>query len=167
MLTYELSGQPDEADASYEQGLPLYDSWEFGRSASVWIRLGRGVEVGVEDVAAEFVQFADPALEREEARSLLSGAAAHPDYASPVRRVSLAVWAAHHDDTPQALRLLEDATTAQPLLTYFLWLPVFDEVRQRSEFKDLLVKLGLPEYWDATSWPDVCRRLGRRDFTCD
>jgi hypothetical protein len=51
-------------------------------------------------------------------------------------------------------------------LAYLAWLPVFDEVRQMPEFKDLLREVGLVEYWDETSWPDVCHRVGENDFVC-
>jgi hypothetical protein len=34
------------------------------------------------------------------------------------------------------------------------------------EFKELLVKRGLVDYWRATGWPDVCRPIGENDFDC-
>jgi hypothetical protein len=32
-------------------------------------------------------------------------------------------------------------------------------VRTHQKFGEVLAQLGLVEYWDATSWPDACRRL--------
>ena len=49
---------------------------------------------------------------------------------------------------------------------FLVWLPVFEEVRELPEFKDLLLDMGLVEYWQTHGWPDVCNPLGEEDFSC-
>lgn len=47
-----------------------------------------------------------------------------------------------------------------------IWRPHFVAHANDPRFKELLIRLELPRYWDATSWPSVCRREGE-DFSCD
>jgi DNA-binding winged helix-turn-helix (wHTH) protein/TolB-like protein len=168
MLSQELSGQPNEADDLYEHGQSLFDSWSFGRSMSVWIRLGReGESFSVEDISERFVQVVDPAFEPKERLARLHRAATQPEYADPAAKGYLATFAASLNDTQLASDLLGEAMTEQALLAYLAWLPVFDEVRQAPGFKPLLEKVGLVDYWRKTGWPDVCHAVGPSDFACD
>jgi hypothetical protein len=47
-----------------------------------------------------------------------------------------------------------------------LWRPHFQAHAGDPRYKEIVTLLKLPDYWDQTSWPPVCRRAGR-DFTCD
>jgi TolB-like protein/Tfp pilus assembly protein PilF len=49
----------------------------------------------------------------------------------------------------------------------FFWHPVYAPVRKSEEFKNLVRKAGLVEYWRAKGWPDLCRPIGADDFVCD
>lgn len=168
ILSLELSGQPEAADDRYEFGRLAHGSWDFGRNVSTWIRLGReGESVSPVDVEQPYRQFLDPALEPEHRLALLQRAATGAEYSAPMKKGYLAVLAANLNDTRLASTLLEEAVTGDALLAYLAWLPVFDDVRQMPEFKALLEKLGLVEYWRKKGWPDVCRRVGQNDFACD
>jgi DNA-binding winged helix-turn-helix (wHTH) protein/TolB-like protein len=169
IVSLELSGQPKAADDHYERGRLIHRSWPFGRSVSTWIRLGReGESVSPEDVGEPYRQFLAPALEPKERLALLEHAATQEAYAAPAMQGNLAVLAASFNDTRLASTLLEEAVTEDPLLAYLAWLPVFEKVRQTPEFKGLLEKVGLVEYWRKTGWPDeVCHAVGQNDFACD
>ena len=39
--------------------------------------------------------------------------------------------------------------------------------RQDQRFKDLLMELGLVDYYRENGWPDYCRPVGDEDFECD
>ena len=39
-----------------------------------------------------------------------------------------------------------------------LWSPIYAPFRQHRRFGEYLELLNLPEYWDQTSWPDLCQR---------
>jgi DNA-binding winged helix-turn-helix (wHTH) protein/TolB-like protein/tetratricopeptide (TPR) repeat protein len=166
MLSHEMAGQPNEADAVYDRWLRDV-SLGFSTGAWAWIQLGRGKVVAADRVGPLMAPFADPALEPADALGLIRSAAVEPQYSTPVARTNLAIWAAHFGRTDLAVSLLADATTEGPLLLYLAWLPVFEKARQTAEFKDLLDRVGLVDYWRATTWPDVCRPLGQSDFTCD
>ena len=46
------------------------------------------------------------------------------------------------------------------------WRPHFLAQAGDPRFQEIVAELGLPEYWDQTSWPRICRRTGV-DFSCD
>ena len=39
-----------------------------------------------------------------------------------------------------------------------LWSPIYVPFRQHPRFGEYLELLNLPEYWDQTSWPNLCQR---------
>jgi hypothetical protein len=78
-----------------------------------------------------------------------------------------AAWAAHYGDTELALRAAAGATEVRAHNVWFLWLPLFDEVRRSDGFEQLIVELGLLEFWRETQWPRACRAVGAADFTCE
>ena len=46
------------------------------------------------------------------------------------------------------------------------WRPHFVAQAGDPRYKQIVAMLKLPDYWDATSWPAMCRRAGS-DFSCD
>ncbi|MEJ2514363.1 MAG: hypothetical protein P8102_03955 [Gammaproteobacteria bacterium] len=44
--------------------------------------------------------------------------------------------------------------------------PMYASVRQADGFADLLDLIGLPDYWDATAWPEACARAADGDVRC-
>ncbi len=48
-----------------------------------------------------------------------------------------------------------------------LWEPTLAPVRKTERFKVLMRKAGLPAYWRARGWPDVCHPVGADDFACE
>jgi hypothetical protein len=38
------------------------------------------------------------------------------------------------------------------------WIPVFESLRQNPRYQEYLEKADIIQYWDATTWPDWCRR---------
>jgi TolB-like protein/Tfp pilus assembly protein PilF len=50
--------------------------------------------------------------------------------------------------------------------TRTLWRPHFMAQAGDPRYREIVAVLGLPEYWDQTSWPRICRRAGS-DFSCD
>jgi TolB-like protein/DNA-binding winged helix-turn-helix (wHTH) protein/Tfp pilus assembly protein PilF len=164
MLTHEMRGDSKAADAVYTESRQLFDEWR-GDGFRSWIRLGRGE---VEELTApdpQLVVFAQRG-DHVEGLALVSRLAEEPRYHAPAASVGLAVWAAHFGDAPFALTLLRRATSESAMLMYLAWLPVFEEVRQLPEFKDLLTEIGLVDYWRATGWPSVCRPGPHGEVVC-
>ena len=46
------------------------------------------------------------------------------------------------------------------------WRPHFLAQAGDPRYREIVAGLGLPEYWDQTSWPRICRRAGT-DLSCD
>lgn len=80
-------------------------------------------------------------------------------------------------EIPEALRFMTNTVhgmmrgidagyaPAAPFLTFYY--RDFAPVRKTQDFKDLLSKSGLVEYWRARGWPDMCRPVGADDFECN
>ncbi|MCJ7592157.1 MAG: hypothetical protein MUO51_12470 [Woeseiaceae bacterium] len=47
------------------------------------------------------------------------------------------------------------------------WLPMYSDFRQSHQFKDMLRKMGVYDYWLARGFPPQCRPVGNDDFECD
>jgi len=168
MLTHETLGNRADADAVYQQGQRLFASGAFwlGHAASRWIRLGRD-EVGpqfpplppIEGMNDLDEWVANPRVGLAALKTLV----ADPKNQTPVGFAEYAILAAYFDEPEYAVELLGQASG---LLMFLTWLPVFDEMRQLPEFKQLLLDIGLVEYWRTNGWPDVCRPTGQSDFVC-
>ena len=50
---------------------------------------------------------------------------------------------------------------------WFLWLPLFEDVRRAPAFKRFIEDSGLVDYWRLNEWPRACRAVGSDDFECD
>lgn len=170
MVTHEVLGNSEDADEIYAQGQRLYDAWFGSLIARPWLRLGRGEigpeygELAIRDPQGEIIVSAED--NPEEALESLARLAMGPDL-QPALVASLATWAAYFEDPELALRLLDAGVSesGSGLLMFLAWLPVFDEMRQMPALKDLLVDIGLVDFWRAAGWPDVCRPDGA-DFEC-
>ena len=47
------------------------------------------------------------------------------------------------------------------------WRSEYAAVRKTARFKALVRKMGLVDYWRATSWPDLCHPTTGDDFACN
>jgi len=74
----------------------------------------------------------------------------------------ISVFAAYFGNSTLALDTLSRSPDA-----YAIWTPYMADVRRQPGFKDLVRKLGLPEYWREFAWGDFCRPVGEDDFTCE
>jgi DNA-binding winged helix-turn-helix (wHTH) protein/TolB-like protein/tetratricopeptide (TPR) repeat protein len=80
----------------------------------------------------------------------------------------VASWANYFGDPELALEFFRRAPLeAQAILGVHLWLPLYAEMRKLPEFKDLVLDLGLVDYWRETNqWNDYCKPTGDGDFLC-
>ena len=51
--------------------------------------------------------------------------------------------------------------------TAYVWHASYAPVRKTEQFKSLMRKVGLVDYWRAKGWPDLCRPTTGDDFICD
>jgi len=69
----------------------------------------------------------------------------------------------------RALELSEhdaDAGDSIPGQDYRFWQPNFRAARKTAQFKALVRKIGLVDYWRAKGWPDFCHPTTGDDFEC-
>jgi TolB-like protein len=45
--------------------------------------------------------------------------------------------------------------------------PFMVSIRQTRRYKDLIIEVGLPDYWRQRGWSEFCRPLGDDDFECE
>jgi hypothetical protein len=53
-----------------------------------------------------------------------------------------------------------------PARNYGLWMPYMSEVRKLPGFKQLMIDIGLVDYWREYGWADLCQPVGAADFVC-
>ena len=51
--------------------------------------------------------------------------------------------------------------------TIDLWHQHYGPIRRHPVFKEVMVAIGLDEYWRARGFPPKCRALGDDDFECE
>ncbi|HEY8553264.1 MAG TPA: winged helix-turn-helix domain-containing protein [Burkholderiales bacterium] len=154
----EIVGDRAAVREAYEQGRAFSD-WPFGEYLMNYVRLGRGDTGALTDD-----RVAPPHFKPELGRlgSDAAGLAALRDWYEHLENPThnehtvAAAWAAHFGDVELALRAARGATQTRRHNVWFLWLPLFDDVRRSPEFAKLVSDLGLVEYWRRHGWPRFC-----------
>ena len=167
LLSHEMLGNAEAADAVYAQGRRLFGGspW-LGDFAFEWMLLGRGeLESGYEPLtwSGPLADVPDPIGDPDGGLARLERVVSESDDPTPAALATYAIWAAYFGDAAYALELLDGAVgeSGSGLLMLLAWLPVFDEVRRLPEFEDLLTDIGLVDYWRTVGWPDACRQSER------
>ncbi len=96
--------------------------------------------------------------------------AVDPRYQNPFLGSPMATWAAYFGDPQLALDGLDrhyNGDELSVLPPFQIWHPLFVEIRRLPGFKQLVIDLGLVDYWRATGkWGDFCKPVGDNDFEC-
>jgi tetratricopeptide (TPR) repeat protein len=86
--------------------------------------------------------------------------------ASAVNLALLAQFAAYYGDPNLALQFLHKAYRTSPNI-FFVWHPVYRDMRRLTGFKDLMRELRLVDYWRGSgNWAEFCHPLADDDFEC-
>jgi TolB-like protein len=80
----------------------------------------------------------------------------------------IAIWAAYFGETEFALQLIREYLLEGNMqLSFLVWRSVFKDVRQLPGFKQLLLDLGLVDYWrESGNWATLVHPIGSDDFEC-
>lgn len=116
-----------------------------------------------------FAQMPELLDKPQEAVALLRQFAGSPQNNSFLSHVITAEYAAYFGENELALENLEQFTRlSTPWATsYWLWHPIFKNVRAMPGFKNILTNLGIVDYWRTTgNWGDFCRLVGEEDLEC-
>jgi tetratricopeptide (TPR) repeat protein len=81
-------------------------------------------------------------------------------------KINLAYLAAFFDDDQLAMELFTAGLPNTGGIAWFMWMPLFHDMRQRPEFVQWLRDRGFVAYWDEFGWPSICRRVGE-NIACD
>ena len=166
----EILGDRAAVRDGYEQGRAFMGPWPFGEYLMNYVRLGRGELDALADDSAAAPRFrAEFARYESSAEGLLAVRAWYASLERPTHNEHMvaAAWAAHFGDIDLALQAATGGTEVRAHNAWFLWLPLFENVRRAPGFKRLVTDLGLPEYWRRNGWPSACRPTGNDDFACD
>jgi len=169
LVASEIVGDRAAVREAYEQGNAFVSGWPFGEYLMNYVRLGRGETDELTGDRDEPPYF-KPELGRLGSKA--AGLAALRDWYgrldSPTHNehTVAAAWAAHFGDVDLALRAARGATQTRRHNIWFLWLPLFDDVRRSPGFVDLVSDLGLVEYWRRHGWPRFCRPAAGGEIEC-
>ena len=87
-----------------------------------------------------------------------------PAYANPFNRNTIAVWASYFGDHELALQINREIGS----LSVATWRPIYKPMRRLPDFKEVVTKAGLVDYWRTTgNWGDFCHPVGDDDFECE
>jgi TolB-like protein/DNA-binding winged helix-turn-helix (wHTH) protein len=166
----EILGDRDAVRDGYEQGRAFMGPWPFGEYLMNYIRLGRGDLAALADDTAAAPRFhSEFAAYESAAEGLAAVRAWYEGLGNPNHNEHMvaAAWSAHYGNTELAMKAAAGATQVRAHNAWFLWLPLFADVRQAPGFKPFVAELGLVDYWRKNGWPSACRGVGADDFECE
>lgn len=172
LAAHEVTGEHAARRAGYERGERLFDTW-FGDSMELFLRLGdRDTEflrgpVGRPGPSQPIHQAAQRHLDANEAGlEAMRALYAEASNSSSVDLVLMAAWTAYFGDAVFSLHLARESVARQQSSIFYLWLPLFEDVRRLPDFKSVVRDLDLVDYWREYGWPPFCRSLDGDDFAC-
>jgi hypothetical protein len=104
--------------------------------------------------------------EPEAALRIVRTAFDDPIYQDGARMGAIAHWAVYYGDAGFALEALRRGYVEHHGLTVLeIWHPTFAQLRTDARFKQIVVDVGLYDYWRKSGkWADFARPLGADDF---
>jgi hypothetical protein len=101
-------------------------------------------------------------------RAILVKAAAGLDKSGTGSMAAMLHLADAYGDAPLATQILGKLLMRPDWSAYFeLWAPYRTPLRGSAQFKDLMVKMRLVDYWRSSGkWADLCKPVGDNDFEC-
>jgi len=168
LVASEIVGDRAAVSAAYEQGNAFVSGWPFGEYLMNYVRLGRGDTDALTDDrdAPPYFKAELGRLGSDAGLAALHAWYAHLEHPTHNEHTVAAAWAAHFGDIDLALRAARGATETRRHNIWFLWLPLFDDVRRSPQFAKLVVDLGLVEYWRGHGWPRFCKPIDGGEIEC-
>jgi TolB-like protein len=172
MLSFTLLGDRQRSEVEYERGRVLFgDQWLWGNVFIMLIRLGEGRSA--RDILPELKNNTISSAvkkclkSKDEGLSELRRLYVQERSLSTGNLVDIAFWAAHFGDAEFAMTIMEKVFEYSAESVFYFWLPVMQEVRQTSRFKEFAREIGLVDYWNEFGWPDCCHLMDNGEFECD
>lgn len=176
--SYYLSGQPDLALQYALQTRALGATGRFVVAARVYAEQGEYTQAqkilsapaGGYGHDAEWMALVFSAMQHPEKKPAALKKIAAAQAIGLARIDSFAAFDsyAYLSETDLALDALQLATAPDyggPPDYFHMWAPVFARVRSTRRFHDLMMHIGLADYWRRHGWPDYCKPV-KEDFRC-
>lgn len=170
LAAHEMAGNRTQARLEYDLGEELNPEW-WGDTVNVFLALGRKERIrdisgllGIPDdikTMLENINQGDIA-----AVSNMLSTYDPETRAGTVELVYYSAIAAYTGNHELAVDLMDRAVAEVGLNFHWMWLPVFDETRKHDDFKTLLLKAGLVDYWQQYGWPPYCGPVDDT-FSCE
>ncbi|MCP5144517.1 MAG: winged helix-turn-helix domain-containing protein [Gammaproteobacteria bacterium] len=168
MAALEAAGDSARARAEYRIGDELKAVWS-GDTFNVFLALGRREPLeDIDDIPQMNVSVRDMLKHIDDTPRIAAAIIDHMQDTTdlaPADMLYLSAMAAYIGRPEQALAILEITLQDVWYNIYFVWLPIFKEVRQLPEFAPLLARSGLIEFWQVNAFPDICHPT-RSGVTC-
>jgi tetratricopeptide (TPR) repeat protein len=168
MAGYELAGNREQARQEYDIGEELSPVW-WGDTVNVFLALGRNEPPqGIDELVGVSADLKHLLRNLQDSTLVESGLAAYQARENKFSAEALyySAIAAYSGDNELAVELMRVALADVWTSLFWLWLPVYDEVRELESFRTLLKDSGIVEFWQQKGWPEVCQPSGD-SFVCD
>jgi TolB-like protein/DNA-binding winged helix-turn-helix (wHTH) protein len=159
MAAYEIAGDQHRAQQEYALGNELKSEW-WGRTVNVLLAMGRKEPLDPTDHLVDFsaelrqvlTNLHNPEQVRRGVENYMASGAQNAK-----EDIFYSALAAYSGDTKAANALLRTSTEKVSTSIFWVWLPVFADLRRTEAFKQLLVDSGLIDYWQQHGWPPMCQ----------
>jgi TolB-like protein/tetratricopeptide (TPR) repeat protein len=171
----DAAGAMEESLAEYERGREVFTNWNEGHFQVVvtliespeWTGQVRAIAdqaglLQVPQVAAVLNNLGDP----DDALAAMRRGPFWGNCASGVNCIAGAALAYRLGDSEFALALLREGVTNQPAQLYLVWRPAFKGMRETDAFQQLMLDIGVVDYWREFGWPTLCQPISEDDFRC-
>jgi tetratricopeptide (TPR) repeat protein len=158
MAAFEAVGNSVQARLEYATGDELMSDW-WGDTVNIFLSLGRGEPIAnPESISSAEIRSLVEKFNAGEHASVIAELHARLDDVIPRSSVFVhyAAMAAVLGEDALALAYLRRAIELVPTHLHWIWLPVFSEVRQHPDMRELLESSGVLAYWKRHGAPEIC-----------
>lgn len=168
----DAAGAKNEALAEYERGSEIFANWGEGvyetfialMQSPEWLgELRTFLEERPGRQRGTFLRIVE---DPEAFLARLRSREIEENCAVGINCIAFAAIAYRRDDPDLAVALLREGFLSQPAQLHHAWRPVFSGLRETDGFKQLLIDIGLVDYWREYGWPSLCEPAGSDDFQC-
>ncbi|MES2605471.1 MAG: winged helix-turn-helix domain-containing protein [Pseudomonadota bacterium] len=168
MSALELAGKREQSRQEYAIGEELSPVW-WGDTINIFLALGRGEPlqdidelIGISPALQSLLQQADDVEQVKAGLQVYRASTAKVS----AEAVYYSALAAHVGEDELAVEFMRTALNDVWTSLHWVWLPLFDDMRQLESFRQLLRDSGIVEHWQTHGWPAVCQPQGE-SFACD
>jgi TolB-like protein/Tfp pilus assembly protein PilF len=172
IMNFGIIGDMRRAEEAYESTSSLPHDLSYDKVVISMVRLGGNNSLTMDDLP-EIPGYKIWTISRKHLESPDDGLSelrkyyADSENLTAINLLNISIWAARFGDPELALDAMERVNRINSANISYVWLPVYQEVRQLHRFKEFVREFGLVDYWNEFGWPDICQPTDNGDFVCD